>query len=147
MKSATARSILPELVSGRGTTRRVVEGQTRPRRNENPPQHGIRIIEKLDRRNAQRFDSRRPQPFIANRIPLWPIATRMGLPVNFDRQPRVTTEEIQHIRTGWMLATELETFRSLPKPMPQDDFGQRHLATEFARGSRCPQSRFRCDVL
>jgi hypothetical protein len=125
----------------------VVEGQTRRRRNQDPLKHSIRIIEKVERWNPQRLDPRRSKPFIASRVTAGPITTRMRFSVDFNRQPCVATEEVQNVRTGRMLAAELEAFRPLPKPTPQDNFRQSHLAAEAARIACRPRTRFRCDVL
>ena len=46
--------ILPELASGRGTSRRsrMVEGQTPCCFSQDEPKHGVGVIEKLDSRDA-----------------------------------------------------------------------------------------------
>ena len=49
-------SILPELASGRGTTRRVVEGQPRQRFNRNPPENRIGILQYIDGGNPKRLN-------------------------------------------------------------------------------------------
>ena len=105
----TARSILPELVSGRGTSRRsrMVEGQPRGGLRRNPTQHRIRVAENIGRRNPQRLNPGRSQPPIPGRIPLRSVTPRVGLSIHFYRQPRIAAEEIQNVRPGGMLAAEL----------------------------------------
>jgi hypothetical protein len=103
----TARSILRELASGRGTARRVVEGQTRLSFSEDVAKDGVRIRQNLSGRNPQGPDPSSLEPGIADCIPPRPIAARMRLPVYFDRQPGIAAEEIQHIRPGRMLAAKL----------------------------------------
>ena len=49
----TARSILPELASGRGTARRVVEGQSRYGFGHNPAKDRIHIAENVGSGNAE----------------------------------------------------------------------------------------------
>ena len=79
----TRRSILPELASGRGTTRRV-EGQTRLRSQDDKPEHGIGIVEDVGGRYPKRLDSRFPKPLIPRRVALRPIAARVRFAVDLD---------------------------------------------------------------
>ena len=144
----TARSILPELASGRGTSRRsrMVEGQASLRLVDNPAKDRVRIFEDIGGRNTQCLDSSGPQALVPNVIPPGPVAARMRLPVHFDRQPRVGAEKIQHIGSGRMLASKLQAIRALSKPMPDDDLGQSHLATKLACAARGSRLRLWCDV-
>ena len=86
-------SILPELVSGRGTTRRVVEGQPFPRLMRKPAKHRISIVQDICGRNPKRFDSRRTQPLVPSRISLWLVSQRMRFSVHLNRQPRIAAEK------------------------------------------------------
>jgi hypothetical protein len=105
----------------------MVEGQPRRGLTQNIPKHRIGILEKLAGGNANSFDSRGPKPSVAIVIAMRPVAVGMRLAIHLDRQPCIAAEEIQHIGSGRMLASELEAGRTLTKPMPQDDFWKRHL--------------------
>src|SRR5689334_3515499 len=107
------QTILPELDSGRGTARRVVEGQTRDGLRNHPTDRRIRVLQNVNRWNAEGRDSRLAKPRIPHLIPLRAISTRMRLAVDFDRQPRIAAEEIEHIRPAGMLPAELQTLRPL----------------------------------
>ena len=117
-------SILPELASGRGTSRRsrMVEGQTSHGFGHNISKHGIRIIEDLRRGNPNGLDASRSKPLVSCSIALGPVAPRVGLPVDFDRQSSIAAEEVEHVRAGRVLATELEIVWTLAKPVPQNHF-------------------------
>ena len=129
----TARSILPELVSGRGTTRRVVEGQASRSFSQNRTKHHVHVLQNLRSRNSKGLDPGSSQPFVSSVIPPWPIAERMRFSIHFDAQPRVAAEEIQDIWPGRMLAAEFQSARTLTKPLPEDDFRKRHFSAELAR--------------
>ena len=118
----TARSILPELVSGRGTTRRVVEGQASEGFCHDMTKHDLHILQNFNSRNPQRLDPRRRQPVIATRVPRRPITARMCLAVHLDRQPCIAAEEVQNVRPARMLTPKLEAAGTLPKLLPEDHF-------------------------
>ena len=119
----TARSILPELVSGRGTTRRVVEGQASSRFSHDMTKHDVHILQNFNGRNPQRLDPGRLQPLVAIRVPLWPITARVRLPVHLDRQPCIAAEEVENVRPAWMLTPKLQAIGPLPKLLPENHFG------------------------
>ena len=47
----------------------------------------------------------------------------MRFPVNFDSEPSIAAEEVEHVRPGRMLSAKLEAVWTLPKPFPEDHFG------------------------
>jgi hypothetical protein len=76
--------ILPELASGRGTTRRVVEGQSRPRFRDDMPKHRIGVAENIDSSNSQSIDSSGSQPLVTRRISVRPVSERVSFSVHFN---------------------------------------------------------------
>jgi len=82
------------------------------------PQHAYSLV----------LQPKRPHP-----IMLGPIAGVVRMPLDLDRQPRLGTEEIEHILTCRMLSPELQAFRPQFQLPPQQNLGQRH---------RLPQSRW-----
>ena len=142
----TALSILPELASGRGTARRVVEGQSRPRFNHNPAKDRIHIAENVGSGNAERPDPCCLKPSVPFVVPLRPITTRMRCSIHFDRQPGIAAVEVQNIRARRMLTPELEALGTLTKRLPEDDLGQSHLSPKAARATRGRRPRLWCNI-
>src|SRR4051812_26414814 len=130
----TACSFLPELASGRGTSRRsrMVEGQPCLCFNYDPLQHRVCIFEHVDGRDPERSDPLRSKPLVAIQITFGPVASRMPFTIDFDRQPRIAAEEVDDIGTGRVLPTKLQAFRTLAEPLPEDHLRERHLAAEIA---------------
>src|SRR5436190_1287875 len=111
-----ATSILLELVSGRGTSRRsrMVEGQPRRRFSDNPLERWISIVQQRLGRNAKCVDARCSQPFITHRVPLRAIDEGVRLAIDLNRQPCVAAEEVEHVRSGGVLPAKLEAAGSFP---------------------------------
>ena len=141
-------SILPELVSGRGTARRsrVVEGQPRPRGFENPPNDGIHVTQYFRRRNAQRGHPQSCEPRIARFVALRPVAPFMRLPVDLDRKSGVAAKEVEDVATAWVLFPKLETRRSFAQSLPEQDFRKRQFATLLARVPDRARAFLRCNI-
>jgi hypothetical protein len=110
----------------------MVEGQPRGGLIQDVSKHRVGILEKLGRRNSECFDAGGPEPLISRFITPGLVAARVRLPIDFDRQSSIAAEEVEDIRSGGMLATELEPVRTLAEPMPEDHFWQRHFAPEPA---------------
>src|SRR5690348_14522191 len=70
----------------------------------------------------------------------------MRFSVNFDRKASIAAEEIEHVRPRGMLPAEFETAEPLPKPVPEDHFGQRHLSAQLASVPRRSRPRLWCNV-
>ena len=139
-------SFLPELVSGRGITRRVVEGQSRHTSDHNPPNDSIEVIQNLTRRNAHRGNPCPGKPRIPHRIARRPIAHPVPFTIDLDSQPRIGTIEIQHVHTARMLAAEFQPAWPCAQSAPEQSFGQRHFPTQLARPFHRAGLRFRRDV-
>ncbi len=88
----------------------------------------------LGRRDADHCQ----RPFPKLRIPTLISAAVLRVivrgSVHLDDQSRFTAEEIYHVRLDWMLPSEFQAARPLPKLLPQHDLRQRHLAAEPASG-------------
>lgn len=128
-------SILPELVSGRGTARRSrgVEGRALCCDMQDVCHHGVEIAQDIARGDPERLDVMRRQNRIPPFIALRPIAKFMRHAINFDAQANLGAVEIKDIGTGRMLATKLQSIRSRSQLRPQSDFGQAQLAAKSAR--------------
>jgi len=134
---ATTNLFLPKLCLGRGTARRVVEGQPRQNAIYDLHNHGIKIVEYSRRSDPQSFDTMAGQHSVALGIPFRLIASTMRLAINFYAEARGWAVEIQRIGTGRMLASKFETGRSLTQRRPQQHFRKRHLPAQNARASYC----------
>ena len=148
MSGAFAPSILPELASGRGTIPRrgMVEGQTCAHFSFDPPPHGVRVIEHVSCGDPKGFNARFAKPPVALDVVLRAVTSRVSLAIDFDRQTRVAAEEVENVRTGWMLPTELHAIRPLPQPLPKNDLGKRHLAPQLPSSRRGSWPGFWRDV-
>jgi len=143
-------SFLPELVSGRGTARRsrVVEGQSRTCSNDNVLDHAGQILEHLDRWYPQSRNTNVAKPCVPSRILRRPIATSMRLPVNFDRQSGIATEEIEaEFPPRRSLTPKFQPARTLSKFLPKQHLRQRHLTSEAAGLPHRVNSALWCRVL
>ena len=139
-------SFLPELVSGTGTARRVVEGQTRRGFGKDQPENSIRIAQHIARSNTQRGNASARKPGIAHGVLCGPIAEAMHSAVDLDRQPRIAAKEIEHEISAGMLAAEFETAGALTQRPPQQHFGQREFSAQLARAVYPARFRFRRGV-
>ena len=90
-------SFLPELVSGRGTARRVVEGETLHAGRNDPLNHGTQIGQHFTRRNAQGRNASLRKPRIARRVTSWPVTHAMPFAVDFNGKVRIVAKEVEHI--------------------------------------------------
>jgi hypothetical protein len=61
----------------------------------------------------------------------------MRLSIDLDRQPRIAAEEVEDVRSGWMLSAEFEAFRALAQPLSEDHFRQAHFPAQLACVERC----------
>ena len=120
--------------TGRGTIRRMVEGNARRRGLNDMLDNGVLVLKHLSGGNAQHHDLVASQPLIALGIPLRTITEAMTFAVHLDRQPYLGTEKIEHIRTSRMLPPELETSGPSTQRTPQQSFGQ----TQRLSQSPCP---------
>src|SRR5213082_2438703 len=64
----------------------------------------------------------------------------MRLAIHFDCQSCIAAEEVDDIRPGGMLSPKFESVGTLSKPMPENHFWQRHLASKLARALRRARS-------
>jgi hypothetical protein len=143
------RSILPGLASGRGTARhsRVVEGQARCRLIDDPLNYDVGIIEDFVSSYPKSFNSGGEQPCISSCVPRRTIASGVGLAIDFNRQTRVTAEEVENVLSGGMLSTEFETAGPTAKRLPKYHFRKRHLASKPTSVPSRSFLRLRCNVL
>ena len=127
--------ILPEIVSGRGTARRVVEGQARRCRVQHVRHDRIEIAQNIARRDTQRFDPMFGEQCVTTGVALGPRFKFMCRPIDFDAQPLLSAVEIQDVRTSRMLPTKFEAVGAGAKLRPQRNFGERHRTPKLARAS------------
>ena len=118
---ARAQSILPELVSGRGTTRqcRVVEGQFGLCLFNYGAKYSFCVTKHRCRRKPHRLDPRFLKPPVARIVASESVSTLMHFPIDFDGETRVAAEEIQDT----------------------------HIAARRARLSHCAPASLWCNVL
>ncbi len=138
-----SHSILPG--TGRGTVRRTVEGAARLADTDDLFDRRANVPKHVSRRNPQRQNAFVCKPRISNSIPLRPVTHVVGDAVDFDRQPRTGTVEIEHIGTGRMLSPKLPAAGTITQRSPQQDLGKAErpaqLASAFDRAFRAPQHR------
>ncbi len=85
----------------------------------------------LARRDAHDRYAPRPQPFVATKVALRPIAHVMADPVHLDGKPSLGALEIDHIGSQRMLtAKDRRPGRARPQPAPQPRFRRREVATQ-----------------
>lgn len=128
-------SILPELVSGRGTARRsrVVEGRARRSHVKNLRHCRVEIAQHIAGGDAQSLDPVFGQQGITPGIFRGSFFKAMSLAIRFDAQPRLGTVEVEDEGSGRMLATKLEPVRAGAELRPQGDLGKREGAAQSAR--------------
>jgi hypothetical protein len=125
-------SILPELDSGRGTARRVVEGETRKRLPKHETKNGFQISQHVARADAQGRYASLGKPGIAPFVPLRAITKTVCVAIDLDCKPGVGAKEIDDVSAAGMLPPELQSPRAFTQLSPKDHFRQRHLATQPA---------------
>ena len=107
--------------------RSMVEGACHKRYDRSGNRIGV--SQDFGRRNPQHPVTVLIQKLIANRIPVWKIATIMRFAIDLDDQGCVAIVEIGHIGADRMLAAELQARLTASQPLPQKDFGQTHRTT------------------
>jgi len=127
-------SILPELVSGRGTARRsrVVEGESRLRFRENPRNCRVRIIENNSSGNPQSPNAGPSEPSVPRLIAGRIIAHVMRDAVHFDRKPSIATVKVENVRTAGMLPAEFEPAGAFAKFAPKQSLRQRQFSSQLS---------------
>jgi len=142
-------SILPELVSGRGTRRRsrMVEGQSCLRFDNDPADHGVGIPQYVSSCDAERLDPGVLERGVTEFIALRTITPRMRLAIDLYGEACVATEEVEDVLTARMLAAKFEAAGMPAKHLPQDNFRQAHFAPEVTCSRRRSRTRLRCNVL
>src|SRR3546814_6345697 len=113
----------------------MVEGQPRLRGRDNPPHDTVQIAKHLACGNPHRRDTVRLEPPVAPGIAHRPITSPVRLAIDLDRQPRVTTVEIERIIAAWMLPSKFETRGARTQNLPKRDLGRRHHTPQPARRS------------
>jgi len=98
----------------------------------NPRDHWFDIVQNEPRRYSRRRYSARSEETRPHRVGLLCSRAIVGCAIDFDRQPQCVAIEVEHVPSCRVLTPEFEPARSLPQLSPQDDFGQRHFASEFA---------------
>ena len=120
--------------TGRGTISAktgMVEGSSAAGR-EAVRHHAFEICQHIASGNPQRLKTKRRQHRIPPRIAFRPIAPRMRLAINLDCYPPFKTSEIDNKPVARILAAKAEAAGVMAKLVPQQNFGQRHLAAEGA---------------
>jgi hypothetical protein len=101
----------------------VVEGQNH---RDNRFGCGIDIGKKLSSGNAHNLDPQRLQLRVAIDITLWPIAARMRLTIDLERDFGFGTIEIEDISSHRMLTPKLHDPGTSAEALPQQHLGQAH---------------------
>ncbi len=118
--------------TGRGTVRRAVEGSARLTGADDPLDHLVHVPKHVRRRNTRHHDAPASEPSLSNRVSLGPIPHIMRNAIDFDRQARLGTEEVEHIGARGMLSPKLPARRTLSQRSPQQDFGKAQRPTQLA---------------
>jgi len=142
-------SILPELVSGRGTAPRsgVVEGQARTCFRKDSAQHGVEVAQHFLRGNAQCHDARGCEPGVPTIVTPGTLSKGVRFPIDLDRQSCVGAIKVETIFARRVFAPELEAVRSLPQQLLQQYFGQTHFPPPSTRSLDSPATSFRRMIL
>ena len=119
--------------TGRGTVRRTVEGTARHGAVNYVFDHSSFIPKHISGRDPQHRDILAGQPIIPFDVSLRPITETVALPIDLDREPRLSAEEIEHIRTSGMLTPEPEPTRPRAQQTPQQAFRQTERPTQSSR--------------
>ena len=125
-------SILPELVSGRGTARRSRVGEGKPRTScgYNRFRSTIAVAQHFRSPDAKRLNSSLMKPPIADFIVSRSRPVLMRLAVDFHREFCVAAIEIEHVGSARMLPTKLDTVWPRPKHAPQKNLRKAHFPPE-----------------
>jgi len=135
VKSSSTISILPELVSGRGTARqsRVVEGQSGAGSGYDGHCSGIAITQDVGRADANRLYARLKEPAITRFVSLWPKAVFMRATVNLDGKSRVAAVEVDNVGAARMLASKFHALWARAQHTPQQHLRQAHRTSKSSR--------------
>jgi hypothetical protein len=126
-------AILPG--TGRGTSRRLVEGLAL---RQNAGKRPLHIVQDVARGQTQRTIALRNQPFVPRLVAERDAAAVVRFSVDFNRKACGKADEVENERSGGMLATPFMPRRSRPELPPEQHFRQRHLPPQLARGAdRC----------
>ena len=128
-------SILPQLIWGRGTVRRTVEGRTLACVSVDEGHYSFHVAQQLRGRDAQGCDLMPDKPRIPQRIPERLVSTIMRFSVDLDAQLCSIAVKIESIWSRRMLFAPLVPGLTSSKLPPQQDFGQAHLASEGSRAA------------
>ena len=127
--------ILPQLVWGRGTVRRTVEGRTLACVGVEEGQYPFHVPQHLRGRDTQGRNSIPGKPSIAQRILVGPVSTIVGLSVRFHAQLRSIAVKIENIWSRRMLFAPLVPGLTSSKLLPQQNFRQAHFASKRSRAA------------
>lgn len=97
---------------------------------QNLPVNAFDISENLDRRITQYVNALGAKPRVTDAIARGPIAACMGFAIDFDREPRRCTIEIEHIVTSRVLPAKAQSCRVAAQCKPHRDFGGCHLLAQ-----------------
>ena len=123
--------------TGRGTARRVVEGQARPAGRNNEIYDRAQVGQYVAGGYPQDVHELASQPPVPIRVPLGLVSAIMRLAVDLDRERGVEAIEVEYIGAGGMLPSELDAGGALAQFAPQQNLGQSHGPAQFARLFHC----------
>jgi hypothetical protein len=103
--------------------------------------HAAQIIENIPSRNPHGRKAGIGEQVITSNVALRPIAHRMHLTIDFDRQPAFKAGEIDYVSVDRKLPAKPATCRPPAKLLPQHHFGQRQLVAELPSEARIPFGR------
>ena len=109
----------------------MVEGPTSAS-HKDVDQRAFQISQHIASRDPQRRVSRPLQRFIADGVSRRPVARRMRLAVDLDRQSSFEASKVDDIPLERILTAEAQSFGPSAKVLPQEDFGQRHRPAKLA---------------
>lgn len=95
-------------------------------------QHPLHVLQHRPRRDAQSCYTLPLQPRVSSLIAGDPLRVVMARPINLDGQPYGVAVEVQDTGSFRMLTTKAHPDLVTPDPLPEQDFGQGHLASERA---------------
>ena len=114
--------------TGRGTSRRLVEGVPRPLKN-NLSRSG-RVQQNLRGGNAYDLQSPFAQEPFATQIADDGVGAVVPKTIDFDDKPGLAAVEIDHITLDRMLPTKLEAARAFPRLLPEQHLREAHLLSQ-----------------
>ena len=121
--------------TGRGTARRVVEGQALQASLHDEIHNGAQIGKHVASWNPQNVHGVASQPPIPILVPLRLVSAIVRLSVDLDRERGIETIEVEYIGAGGMLSAELDTCGTLAQFAPKKHFRQCHGLAKRARVS------------